>query len=128
MPREPAIQHRTPIRPTEQIVREILRSVGFTVEEAGDGEAAVEKALATEPGWYDGILMDMRMPRMSGDEAACAIRASAREDLRTLPIFALTADAFEEGRRRSHEAGMVAHITKPFKRAELLNLLEAHLS
>lgn len=113
---------------SREIVREILRSVGFAVEEAGDGEAAVEKALATEPGWYDGILMDMRMPRMSGDEAACTIRASAREDLRTLPIFALTADAFEEGRRRSHEAGMVAHITKPFKRAELLDLLEAHLS
>ncbi len=112
---------------SREIVQTILTSVGFEVEEANDGEVAVRMILEAEPRWYDGVLMDMRMAHMSGDEATKIIRSSEREDLQHLPIFALTADAFEEGRRRSREVGMVAHITKPFKRAELLDLLETYI-
>ncbi len=93
------------------------------MDEAADGTEAVDKVLTSNPSTYDVVLMDMRMPKMSGDEAAQIIHAADREDLQQLPIIALTADAFEEGRKRSHRAGMVAHITKPFKRKELLDLL-----
>lgn len=112
---------------SREILKEILDMAGFAVDEATDGAEAVERALASEEGAYDIILMDMRMPRMSGDEAARAIRASGRSDLARVPIIALTADAFEEGRRRSREAGMAAHITKPYKRAELMELLAQHV-
>ncbi|MCI2242354.1 PAS domain-containing hybrid sensor histidine kinase/response regulator [Adlercreutzia faecimuris] len=112
---------------SREIMKEVLGGAGFAVEEAADGEAAVAAARASAPGWLDGIIMDMRMPRMTGDEAARAIRASGRADLERIPIIALTADAFEEGRRRSREAGMTAHVTKPFKTAELLALLGEHL-
>lgn len=108
---------------SREITQEILKKAGFSVEEASHGKAAVERVLSTEPGHFDVILMDMRMPQMSGDEAARAIYGSGRADLQDVPIIALTADAFEEGRKRSHRAGMVAHITKPFKRADLIDLL-----
>ncbi len=108
---------------SREITHEILQKVGFAVDEAADGTEAVDKVLTSNPSTYDVVLMDMRMPKMSGDEAAQLIHAADREDLQQLPIIALTADAFEEGRKRSHRAGMVAHITKPFKRKELLDLL-----
>ncbi len=112
---------------SREIMIAILSAEGLEVNVAYDGADAVEQLNDAEAERYDAVLMDMRMPRMNGDEAASAILASEREDLRRLPIIALTADAFEEGRRRSREAGMVAHIAKPFKRAELLDTLAEHM-
>ncbi len=112
---------------SREIMIAILSAEGLEVNVAYDGADAVEQLNGAEAERYDAVLMDMRMPRMNGDEAASVILASEREDLRRLPIIALTADAFEEGRRRSREAGMVAHIAKPFKRAELLDTLAEHM-
>jgi CheY-like chemotaxis protein len=77
-----------------------------------------------EPGYYDAILMDMRMPEMNGLEAARAIRAMNREDARTIPIIALTANAFDEDVQRSMQAGMNAHLSKPVEPESLFRTLE----
>jgi len=105
----------------------MLRDRGFEVQQATDGDEAVAVMEAVPEGWFDAIIMDMRMPRMSGDEAARAIRALPRADVADLPIIAMTADAFEEAHRRAREAGMTAHITKPLNMVELFSLLEGCL-
>ena len=71
--------------------------------------------------------MDMRMPRMDGDEATREIRALDRPDAASLPIIAETADAFEEGQRRAREAGMTALTTKPLNTHALIALLAEHI-
>ena len=68
---------------------------------------------ASEPGYYDAILMDMRMPVMDGLEATRAIRAMDREDAKTIPIVALTANAFYADVQKCLEAGMDDHLSKP---------------
>ena len=73
----------------------------------------------SEPGYYDAILMDLRMPVMDGIEAAGKIRALSRPDARTIPIIALTANAFESDVKASLNAGMNSHLAKPAD-AELL--------
>ena len=93
------------------------------METANDGDEAVDRVEASEEGYYDAVIMDMRMPRMPGDVATRAIRALPRRDVATLPIIAATADAFEEGHRRSREAGMTAHITKPLNTKKLFAAL-----
>lgn len=112
---------------SREILVEILKDYGFTSDEARDGDAAVRKVAAVEPFYYDAVLMDMRMPRMDGDEATREIRALARPDAATLPIIAETADAFEEGQRRAREAGMTALTTKPLNIHELIALLDEHI-
>ena len=89
---------------SREILVEILKDYGFKPEEARDGDAAVRKVASVEPFYYDAVLMDMRMPRMDGDEATREIRALDRPDAATLPIIAETADAFEEGQRRARDA------------------------
>jgi CheY-like chemotaxis protein len=97
------------------------------VEEARDGDAAVRKVASVAPFYYDAVLMDMRMPRMDGDEATREIRALDRPDAASLPIIAETADAFEEGQRRAREAGMTALTTKPLNTHALIALLAEHI-
>ena len=112
---------------SREILVEILKGYGFAVEEARDGDAAVRKVASSEPFAYDAVLMDMRMPRMDGDEATREIRALDRPDATTLPIIAETADAFEEGQRRAREAGMTALTTKPLNTQALVALLAEHI-
>lgn len=112
---------------SREILVEILKDYGFTSDEARDGDAAVRKVEAAEPFFYDAVLMDMRMPRMDGDEATRAIRLLDRPDAATLPIIAETADAFEEGYRRAREAGMTALTTKPLNTHKLIELLSEHI-
>ena len=112
---------------SREILVEILKGYGFTVEEARDGDAAVRKVASVAPFYYDAVLMDMRMPRMDGDEATREIRALDRPDATTLPIIAETADAFEEGQRRAREAGMTALTTKPLNTQALVALLAEHI-
>lgn len=108
---------------SREIMTEILRDRGFDVEVAGNGDEAVRLVAESDEGHFDVVVMDMRMPKMSGDDATRAIRALARNDVADMPIIAVTADAFEEGHRRAREAGMTAHVVKPLNRKELLSVL-----
>ena len=78
-----------------------------------DGQEAVELFRNSEPGEFDVILMDIMMPVMNGYEAAKKIRSLDREDAKTIPIIAMTANAFTEDRLKAKESGMNEHIVKP---------------
>lgn len=109
-----------------EIAEDILTDAGFEVERAENGKVCVEKFEASEVGQYDVILMDIRMPVMTGYDAAKAIRASERADAR-LPIIAMTADAFSEDIRRCLECGMNEHIAKPINIKVLMAALKRYL-
>ena len=76
-----------------------------------------------EPGWFDVILMDIRMPVMDGLESARRIRTSGRPDARRIPIIALTANAFDEDTRKSLASGMNGHLSKPIQVDQMLEIL-----
>ena len=78
-----------------------------------------------QPGHYDAILMDMRMPEMDGLEATRRIRAMGRTDAKEIPIIALTANAFDEDVQRSLQAGLDAHLSKPVQPESLYETLES---
>ncbi|MCR5826606.1 MAG: response regulator [Oscillospiraceae bacterium] len=96
-----------------EIASVILEELGIETERAADGAIAAEMFSRSAPGYYDVILMDLRMPRMNGFEATAAIRALAREDAAAVPIIAMTADAFAEDMKKCLSAGMNAHMAKP---------------
>ncbi|MDO4197816.1 MAG: ATP-binding protein [Erysipelotrichaceae bacterium] len=106
-----------------EIACEILMEVDFEVEMAVDGKDACDKLAASEPGYYDLILMDIQMPVMDGYEAAKYIRAMDNKELANIPIVALSANAFEEDKALSLAAGMNDHIAKPIDIAALFNAL-----
>ena len=110
-----------------EIARELLSSYGFEPTWAKNGSICVEKFTESEAGWYDAILMDLRMPVMNGYEATKAIRESGREDA-DIPIIAMTADAFAEDVKRCIDCGMNAHIAKPIDIGELIKILQKHIS
>ena len=110
-----------------EIAKRMLQRQGIEVDHAADGRAAVDRYLSAEPGYYDAVLMDIRMPVMNGLEAARAIRASGRADASSIPIIAMTANAFASDRQESREAGMNAHLSKPIRQAELLETLRRFL-
>ena len=101
-----------------EIAQEILEEEGCIVDTAEDGTVAVEKMRAAQPGDYDLILMDVQMPVMNGYEATRQIRNMGTE-ISSIPILAMTANAFEEDRRAALEAGMNEHITKPIDMSRL---------
>lgn len=105
------------------VARRLLESRGVIVTVAGNGQLAVDAFQTSEPGFYDAILMDIRMPVMDGLDAARTIRSLNRADAKTIPVIAMTANALEEDRQRSREAGMNAHLAKPFEPAELYRVL-----
>ena len=107
-----------------EIAVEILKGAGFAVDIAEDGEVAVQKMEQTSAGQYDLILMDIQMPNMDGYEATRRIRAMADARKATVPIFAMTANAFEEDRQNALNAGMNGHIAKPLDIPHLLRVLE----
>lgn len=96
-----------------EIVIELLGITGASLEAAENGQKAVELFAASPDGYYDLILMDVQMPVMNGYEATRAIRAMERADAAAVPIFAMTANAFSEDIKKSQDAGMNAHISKP---------------
>lgn len=108
---------------SREILSEALSRHGFEVDEVEDGDIAVATFASSPPFYYDVVIMDLRMPNMNGDEAARRIRALQRDDGVSLPIIAATADAFEEIRKRTREAGMDAHITKPLDISKLIAVL-----
>ncbi len=106
-----------------EIAEFLLRSAGAEPVGASDGREAVERFRASAEGSFDAILMDMMMPGLDGCEATRAIRALERSDAKTVPILAMTAQAFAEDRRRAQEAGMNEYLTKPLDAAALVRAL-----
>ena len=96
-----------------EIAEFVLQNVGADVTKAWNGQEAVELFRKSEPGGFDAILMDIMMPVMNGYEATKMIRSLDREDAKTIPIIAMTANAFTEDRLKAKEAGMNEHIVKP---------------
>lgn len=102
-----------------EIAEELLADEGYRVETANDGSVALEMVQNAKPQYYDLILMDIQMPVMDGHKATKAIRALEDRDLASIPIIALSANAFAEDYKRSIEAGMDAHVPKPIRIEEL---------
>lgn len=110
-----------------EIAQEFLEMTGATVECAEDGSRAVELFTASKPGQYDIILMDVQMPVMDGYEATRSIRASEHPDAKSIPILAMTANAFSEDVAAAVASGMNGHIAKPIDVSVLYRLLDSHL-
>ena len=108
-----------------EIMVMVLQMRGMEADHAENGRIAVEMFAAHPEGWYDAILMDMRMPEMDGLEATARIRAMDRSDAKTIPIIALTANAFDEDVQRSLQAGLNAHLSKPVDPADIYETLES---
>jgi CheY-like chemotaxis protein len=106
-----------------EIAMMILEESGCVVNRAPDGRAAASMFENSAIGDYDAILMDLRMPNMDGIEATRAIRAMDRSDASSIPIIAMTADAFAEDARKCMEAGMNAHLAKPIDVDQLTRTL-----
>ncbi len=98
-----------------KIATAMLQRVGIFVESAENGQAGLDKFSSSKPGYYDAILMDVRMPRMDGLAATKSIRALPREDAKTVPIIALSANAFDEDVKISLSVGMNEHLSKPIE-------------
>lgn len=111
-----------------EIAYEFLSSTGSAVECAEDGKVAVDKMTASPEGYYDLIFMDMQMPVMDGCEAALTIRQLKRKDAGTIPIIAMTANAFADDVLKTREAGMNEHIAKPVDLNTLSRVLDQWLN
>ena len=107
-----------------EIMMMILEMRGMISDHAENGKIAVEKFASSPPGFYDAVLMDIRMPVMDGLKATEQIRALDRPDAKKVPIIAMTANAFDEDVQRSLKAGMNAHLTKPADPEQLYKVLQ----
>ena len=111
----------------KEIALRLLERKGMLVTCASDGQIGYEKFCASEKNYFDAILMDIRMPVMNGLEATRIIRNLPREDARTIPIIAMTANAFEDDVKNSLEAGMTEHLAKPIEPETLFFTLAKHM-
>ena len=107
-----------------EIMKQLIVMKDAEIDHAENGKIAVDMFGKSPPGFYDAILMDIRMPEMDGLEAAQTIRAMDRPDAKTIPIIALTANAFDEDVQRSLQVGMNAHLSKPVEPDALFETLE----
>ena len=105
----------------------VLENAGCDVHVAENGQIGVDMFRDSEPGQYDAILMDIRMPVMDGLEATREIRALDRDDAKTIPIIAMSANAFDEDIRKSLDAGMNAHLAKPIEPEILYSELKKYI-
>lgn len=110
-----------------EIAEELLGEIGFSMDRAENGKIGVEMFENSDIGFYDAILMDIRMPIMNGYEATETIRALDRADAAEIPIIAMTADAFSEDHKKCLEAGMNAHIAKPIDMQEVVKQLKKYM-
>ena len=110
-----------------EIANELLSSIGLVLEWAENGQLCLDKFKESPEGFYDAILMDIRMPVMNGYQATEEIRKLSRKD-KNIPIIAMTADAFAEDIQKCLEAGMNAHIAKPIDIQEVCRQLEKYMN
>ncbi len=110
-----------------EVASELLSDLGLELEWAEDGQICLEKFEQSPAGYYDLILMDIRMPQMTGYESTQAIRKSNHPNAESVPIIAMSADAFPEDVQRCLECGMNAHIAKPIDPVAITKLLEKYL-
>ena len=106
-----------------EIMIMVLSMRGMEVEHAPNGQEAVQTFANSSPNYFDAVLMDIRMPIMDGLKATESIRALDRPDAKTVPIIAMTANAFDEDVQRSLQAGMNAHLSKPVEPEHLFQTL-----
>lgn len=106
-----------------EIVKEVLKMKGIETEHAENGSIAAEMFKSKPEGYYDAILMDMRMPVMDGLESTRQIRSASHPDAKSIPIIALTANAFEEDVQRSMQTGINAHLSKPINPEDIFTTL-----
>ncbi len=107
----------------QEVSKAQLEAVGIDCEVAWNGQEAIEKFTAYEAGYFDAILMDIRMPVMDGKEATRCLRRLDRSDAVAIPIIALTTDVFEDVRQSIMECGMNAYLDKPVYAEELYTVL-----
>lgn len=107
-----------------EIAETLLEFVGIAVETARDGQQAVDMLLEKPENYFDLVLMDIQMPNKNGYEAAKEIRASGREDLKGIPIVAMSADAFSDDIQRALSVGMNDHVAKPIELQKLSAAIE----
>ncbi|WP_077532482.1 hybrid sensor histidine kinase/response regulator [Massiliimalia massiliensis] len=110
-----------------EVAKELLSDLGVELAWAEDGQICLDKFQNSPEGYYDAILMDIRMPHMTGYEATEAIRGLNHPDALSIPIIAMSADAFSDDIQRCLECGMNAHIAKPIDILELTRLLKRYL-
>lgn len=110
-----------------EIARELLSALGVKLDWAEDGQVCLEHFQNSPSGYYDAILMDIRMPHMTGYEAAKAIRRLDRPDALSVPIIAMSADVFSEDIQHCVECGMNAHMAKPIDVKELTRVLKKYI-
>ena len=110
-----------------EIANELLSDLGVELDWAEDGQICMDKFQQSPKGYYDAVLMDIRMPHMTGYEAAKAIRGLNRPDALSVPIIAMSADAFSDDIQHCLECGMNAHMAKPVDVTELTRLLKRYL-
>ena len=110
----------------QEIALYMLKEKGFDVDTADNGKEAVGKFLSSKPFFYNLILMDIMMPVMNGLEATRAIRSSGRSDS-SVPIIAMTANAYEEDKKECIEAGMNEHIAKPLEESEIMAAIRRNI-
>lgn len=111
-----------------RIMMKVLEMRNIKVDHAENGRIAVDMFAESDEGYYDAILMDMRMPEMDGLEATMIIRAMERKDAKTIPIIAVTANAFDEDIRNSMQAGLNAHLSKPVEPNEIYRVLASFIT
>ncbi len=108
----------------QEIAVELLSEEGFQVEVADNGQMAVEMLEKSDPGYYQLVLMDVQMPVLDGYGAARKIRSFENKELASIPIFAMTANAFEEDKQEALHNGMNGHIAKPIDVKKLISTLD----
>ena len=106
-----------------EVLKDLLEMYGMTCDQAEDGAVCVEKFKTAKPGTYDAILMDMQMPVMGGLEATRTIRNLKQSNAHTIPIIAMTANAFADDVEKCLDAGMNAHLAKPVDMKKLVEVL-----
>lgn len=111
-----------------EIAEFMLRDAGMDVTAVQDGQLAVSAFVSQPKRTFDAILLDVMMPVMDGIEAAKEIRNSSKDDAKTIPIFAMTANAFEEDKQKTLAAGMNEHFTKPLNAKELIAAIRRYCS
>ena len=108
----------------QELAVELLQNAGFSVDVADNGQAAFDLVAKSEPGYYQAVLMDVQMPVMDGYEATKLIRKLENHKLASIPIIAMTANAFTEDREEALRSGMNGHIAKPIDVQVLFQTLD----